>query len=181
MKKLILILLTLPVLYILFSFRSEGNALQNQRLSNGLQISLSGHINGEFIREDVSWSRIQNPLLASNSTFGLFTDPPSAGQAFDVAMVLGNIGAAEIVPGEYGIIPVKNDVPALVPPLKGGFMTIVPTGQRVPREEFYTQTGTFTVDTASLDVVSGSFNVTLANVDSTKFIQAEGTFYQRLK
>lgn len=180
MKKFIIAIIAAFAFYIIKTVLTTDSIAQIPAPNSGISIQLSGHLNGTYERTDVAWSRIQNPLLASNSTFGMFTDPPSPGQPFDIALVLGNIGAAEIDTGTYGIIEVINDVPLLIPPTKGGFMTIVPTGQSVPREEFFTRAGTFTVDSVSASIVAGRFNVSLGNADNSKTIQAEGSFYQPL-
>lgn len=159
----------------------EDTTAQLPNPQTGLTISLSGHLNGSFVRGDVAWSRIENPLLTADATIGFFTDPPSTGSLFDIAMVLGNIvPEAALEKGTYPVIPVINDAPALIPGTKGGFMTIVPTGQAVPREEFYTRSGSFTIDSVSTSLIFGTIDVVLANADSSKTILVTGEFYQPL-
>jgi hypothetical protein len=178
------IILTVAIAAV-FSFKwllnAESTTAQLADRQAGVTITLSGHLNGTFSRNDVAWSRIENPLLNAEATIGFFTDPPSMAAPFDIAMVLGNIvpGAA-LVKGTYAVIPVFNDVPALIPGTRGGFMTIVPTGQSVPREEFFTRAGSFTVDSVSSSVIFGSIDVVLANADSSKTISVIGEFYQPL-
>jgi hypothetical protein len=182
MKKWIV---SLAALVAVFSYKffvnAEHTTAQSSSPQIGLNILMSGFLNGSFVREDVAWSRIENPLLAADATIGFFTDPPSKGALFDIAMVLGNIvPGAVLEKGAYGVIPVVNDVPALIPGTKGGFMTIVPTGQPVPREEFFTRSGTFVVDSVSTSLIFGSMDLVLANADSSKTITVTGTFYQPL-
>ena len=149
-----------------------------------LRLSLSGALAGEHLITGADWARIQNPKLPAGSTIGLFTDPPSPQLPFDVAIVLGNIGAAALEPGRYAALALADDMPVFVAggkpaakePVKAGFMSLVPTGQRPPRDEYVTTGGEFLIEAVSNRQVSGRLDVMLANRDGTKTVRAQGWF-----
>lgn len=145
--------------------------------SSYIEINLSGSISGSYLINNLNFARIQNPSLPVESTIGMFSDPPSKTFPFDIAMILGNLGKEKIETGDYKAVEVVNDIPNLQIGQKGGFMTIVPTGQTPPKVEYFTTSGTFSiveiVDNVRLD---GIFELILKSTDGSRVINASGKF-----
>lgn len=145
--------------------------------STYIEVNLSGALTGKYKISGLNYARIQNLELGEKSTIGLFSDPPSKEYPFDIAMILGYLGKGNIEIGEYKAVEVIRDIPDLKIGQKGGFMTIVPTGQNQPQIEYYTTSGSFNVNEIIEDVkLSGVFDLILKNPEGSKTINAEGKF-----
>lgn len=145
--------------------------------SSYIEINLSGSISGSYLINNLNFARIQNPSLPVESTIGVFSDPPSKTFPFDIAMILGNLGKQKIETGDYKAVEVVNDVPNLQIGQKGGFMTIVPTGQTPPKVEYFTTSGTFSVVEIVDNVrLNGIFELILKSTDGSRVINASGKF-----
>lgn len=145
--------------------------------SSYIEINLRGSISGSYLINNLNFARIQNPSLPVESTIGMFSDPPSKSFPFDIAMILGNLGKQKIEIGDYKAVGVVNDVPNLQIGQKGGFMTIVPTGQTPPKVEYFTTSGTFSIVEIVDNVrINGIFELILKSTDGSRVINASGKF-----
>lgn len=145
--------------------------------STYIDINLSGAISGSYLIKNLNFARIQNPVLPIESTIGVFSDPPSKEFPFDISMILGNLGSQKIEIGDYKFVEVVNDVPNLQVGQKGGFMTIVPTGQNPPKTEYFTSSGSFIVaQIIESTKINGTFDLQLKSFDGKKIINATGKF-----
>ena len=155
-------------------------AAQADPAPQGIQLRLSGALQGQYQVPDPQWARVQTDPSRALATVGLFTDPPSSSLPFDVSMVLGDFRGAALTPGRYSVLPLKQDMPAAAPTGKHGFMVIVPSGQTPPRTEYVTRSGEFIVDAVDADQISGRFVLQLSTPDGSRALQAEGVFRRRL-
>lgn len=150
--------------------------------SSQVQVNLSGDMVGTHTFTNMEYGRIDNPAagIPKERTLGFFSVPPTPSKNLEVAFVIANLPGTGIDTGVYNMVKVENDFPVFNSIGKLGFITVVNTVDGTPKDEYYTDSGTITVEKVSQNNVSGIFSATLKTTDATKQISITGSFSIKL-
>lgn len=157
--------------------------LNSQDTKTNLSIELTSSIeklNGKFIVNNIKWARIENPQLPQKSSIGMFTEPPNMKLPFDISFVVAELTGKELGTGNYMAVKVINDIPQFTPGINAGFMTIVVNNSEIPKDEYYSTAGRFTLTKTTENEVTGEFEITLQSNKNSKQMNAKGNFYIKL-